>query len=92
MSGEGRDDEDDEAGDQSRAVRPTGRRPASLVVSQPPPDGAQEESSLHRYLHAVDEGHVRLAGGPELLLGAAEVFWQDEEVEGECGALQAGGI
>ena len=62
------------------------------MISQPALGGAEEESSLHGNLHPVDERHVRLAGGPELLLGTPEVLGQDEEVEGEGGALQAGPV
>ena len=62
------------------------------MISQPALDGAEEESSLHGDLHPVDQRHVGLAGGPQLLLRTPEVLGEDEEVEGEGGALQAGRV
>ena len=65
-----------------------------LIICQgsPPAQVAEQQGPLHGDLHAVDAGHVRLAGGPQLLLRAPEVLGEHQEVEAEGGALQAGGV
>ena len=79
-------------GEPGLVVAATAGRPAALVISQPALGGAEQESSLHGDLHPVDQRHVGLAGGPQLLLRAPEVLGEDEEVEAEGGALQAGPV
>ena len=66
----------------------------ALIICQcsPPAQVAEQQGPLHGYLHAVDAGHVRLAGGPQLLLRAPEVLGEHQEVEAEGGALEAGGV
>ena len=64
----------------------------SFVWCSPPAQVAEQQGPLHGDLHAVYAGHVRLAGGPQLLLRAPEVLGEHEEVEAEGGALEAGGV
>ena len=65
-----------------------------FVFDVPASEAAQQQGALHGYLHALDAGHVWLAGGPQLPVLARprpapgpEVLRQHEEVEGEGGAL-----